>query len=164
LGVADFVARGGSNLPRTMNKSLGFELVVFSVLLAGLSYLTHHLAPAIARPVLIAGMAGGALSLVWGLLALFGKCGKVLPVLTLLPVCYVMLWQTVVAWIGRTAAGPDNRFVPVTITVALALAVVMLLNIIHAGVTPDGKPLAPVKESGKPAPPEKKDASADRCR
>jgi hypothetical protein len=50
-----------------MNKTLGLLLVVYSLLLAGLSYLVYHLAPGAAQPTLITGPAGGALCLVWGL-------------------------------------------------------------------------------------------------
>ena len=53
-----------------MNKSLGVKLVVYSVLLAGLSCVVHQLAPAIAQPTLITGLVGGVLCLIWGLLAI----------------------------------------------------------------------------------------------
>lgn len=39
-----------------MNKAIGFQLIVYSLLLAGLSYFTHQQAPALARPILIAGL------------------------------------------------------------------------------------------------------------
>jgi hypothetical protein len=43
-----------------MNKTIGLLLVIYSLLLAGLSYLVHHLAAGAARPTLIAGLVGGA--------------------------------------------------------------------------------------------------------
>jgi len=81
-----------------MNKNIGLQLVVYSLLLAGLSYLVHHLAPTIARPTLITGLGGGALCVIWGLRAIAGSRGKALPVLTLIPINYVMLSQTVLTW------------------------------------------------------------------
>lgn len=62
-----------------MNKTIGLQLAVFSLLLAGLSYVVYHLAPAVTRPTLIAGLVGGALCLVWAAMALAGKRGKRCP-------------------------------------------------------------------------------------
>ena len=42
-----------------MNKTMGLQLIVYGVLLAGLSYLVHRLAPTMARPTLITGLVGG---------------------------------------------------------------------------------------------------------
>jgi hypothetical protein len=132
-----------------MNKSLGSELIVCSVLLTGLSYLVHYLVPEIARPTLIAGMAGGVLCFVWGLLAVLGKCGKALPVLTLLPMCFVMVWQAVVSWKGRNTGSMGHQMVPVVIIVALAFTLAMLLNIIYARVALDGQPGKPKSNTNR---------------
>jgi hypothetical protein len=146
-----------------MNKSLGFELLSYSILLTGLSYIVHHTAPAMARPTLIAGMTGGALCLVWSLFAILGRGGKALPVLTLVPVCYVMLWQAVVAWLGRNAGGTENQLVPIPITVALVLTVAMLIKIIHAGVASDGRTSVSANEKpDKTAAPAKPEGHANR--
>ena len=141
-----------------MNKSLGIQLVVYSLLLAGLSYLTHYLAPALARPTLLAGLAGGAFSLVWGLRAIAGNPGKMLPALTLIPIAFVMLSQTVITWAGGGQALPGRRLAATVITVLFVLSVAMLMRIAYAGVVFDGQPANPTKggqgnaqTSGKPA-------------
>ena len=81
-----------------MNKTIGLLLVVYSLLLAGCSYLVYHLAPVGTQPTLIAGLAGGALCLVWGVRALAGSGGKALPLLTLIPVSFTLLPQTFMGW------------------------------------------------------------------
>ena len=55
-----FIACQGNSNPvvSAMNKNIGLQLVVYSLLLAGFSYLTHHLAAALARPTLIAAWWG----------------------------------------------------------------------------------------------------------
>ena len=131
-----------------MNKTIGLQLVVYSLLLTGLSYLVHHLAPAIARPTLITGLAGGALCVVWGLRAVAGSRGKALPLLTLVPISFVMLSQTVITWGGGSQEVPGRRLAAVVITVLFVLSVGMLMRIAYAGAVFDGKPASPTRDGG----------------
>jgi hypothetical protein len=131
-----------------MNKTLGFQLVVYSLLLAGLGYLTQHLAPALARPTLIAGLAGGGLCLVWGLRAVAGSRGKTLPMLTLIPVSFVLLSQTVIGWTGGGQEVSGRHAAAAVITVLLGLSIAMLMRIASAGVVFDGQPASPTKDGG----------------
>jgi len=139
-----------------MNKTLGFELIVYGVLLAGLSYLTHHLAPALARPTLIAGLAGGALCVLWGVLALLGSRRKVWAMLTLIPISFVMLSQTVTIWMEGTQDAPGRRTAGVVITAMLVFSIGMLMMIAYAGAVFDGQPAKPTNpELAKPQTPGK---------
>jgi hypothetical protein len=131
-----------------MNKTIGLQLVVFSLLLAGLSYLTHHVASALARPTLVAGLAGGALCLVWGLRAIRGSRGRALPILTLIPVVYVMLSQTVTAWSGGSEETPGRRAAAFVTSMLFVLSIGMLLRILYAGVVLNGQPASPTKDGG----------------
>lgn len=131
-----------------MNKTIGFQLVVYSLLLAGLSYLIHHLAPALARPTLIAGLLGGALCLVWGLRALAGSRGKALPILTLIPISFVMLSQTVITWGGGSLEVPGRQRAAAVITLLLVLSIGMLMRIAYAGVLFDVQPGRPTTDGG----------------
>ena len=134
-----------------MNKTIGLQLVVYSLLLAGLSYLTHHLAPSIARHTLIAGLAGGVLCLVWGVRAVGGSRGKALPILTLIPISFVMLSQTVMTWGGGSQEVPGQRTAALVITALFALSIGMLIRIAYAGVVFDGqRPSATEDEGAKP--------------
>jgi hypothetical protein len=132
-----------------MNKTIGLQLIAYGLLLAGLSYFAHHLAPSIARPTLVAGMLGAALCLIWGLRAVLGKRGKALPILTLIALSYAMLSQTVMTWgsAGQEVAGQGTA--TLVIAILFVLSVAMLARITYAGVvfdrqgadsTQDGQP------------------------
>jgi hypothetical protein len=131
-----------------MNKTIGLLLVVYSLLLAGLSYLVYHLAPGVARPTLITGLAGGALCLVWGFRALAGSGGKALPLLTLIPVSFALLPQTFMSWGGGSQAG---RTVAMVITLLLVLSLGMLLRIAWSGMLFDVPAAGPAKDAGAKA-------------
>jgi hypothetical protein len=138
---------GNSNpIVCSMNRLIGTQLVVYSLLLAGLSYLIHHLAPALARATLITGQVGGLLCLVWGLRAVWGSRGKALPVVTLIPVSFVLLSQAVTGWSGGSEAIPGRRMAATVITVLLVLSIAMLMRIAYAGVVFDGQPTSPTKD------------------
>jgi len=141
-----------------MNRTIGIQLVVYSLALAGLSYLVHRLAPTLALPTLIAGLAGGALCLAWGLWAVAGSRGKALPILTLVPINFVMLSQTVLSWGGGTQEIAGRQTAAVVITVLFVLSFGMLMRIAYAGAVFDGQPPMPARDaagkpqaSGKPA-------------
>jgi len=122
-----------------MNKPIGLQLVVYGLLLAGLSLLTNHWAPALARPTLITGLAGGALCLLWGVLALLGNRRKAWSLLTLIPVSFVMLSQTVTTWLAGSEAVPERRTVAVVITTMFALSIAMLMRVAYAGAFAQGQ-------------------------
>lgn len=128
-----------------MNKTIGLQLAVYSLLLVGLSFLTHQLAPTLARTTLITGMVGGVFCLVWALCAVFGKKGKALPILTLIPICYVFLGQAVMVWTGQDVVG--RRSAAIVISVLFVLSIAMLMRIAYAGMSV-GQPATPMK-SGK---------------
>ena len=128
-----------------MNKTLGLLLVGYSLLVAGLSYLVYHLAPGVARPTLITGLVGGGLCLVWGLRALAGSGGKALPLLTLIPVSFALLPQTVTSWSGA------SRTVAMVTTLLLVLSVGMLVRIAWSGMLFDVPAAGPGKDAGAKA-------------
>jgi hypothetical protein len=131
-----------------MNKTLGLQLVIYSLLLAGLSCFSHYLAPALARTTLIAGLAGGTLCLVWGLRSLKGNRSKVLPILTLVPVCFVLLSQTITGWASSGEGMPNRRTAAAVITLLFAMTLGMLMRIAYAGVVFYGQPTSPANDSG----------------
>lgn len=116
-----------------MTKNIGLQLLAYSILLAGLSYFTYHLAPALARTTLSAGLTGGALCLIWALRAIAGSRGRALPLLTLIAVSFVLLSQTVLAW-GAGTQETAGRTVAALNTVLCGLSVIMLVRIAYAGI------------------------------
>ncbi len=131
-----------------MNKTIGLLLVVYSLLLAGLSYLVYHLAPGVARPTLITGLAGGALCLVWGFRALGGSGGKALPLLTLIPVCFALLTQAGAAWSGGSGGLQAGRTVAMVTSLLLVLSLGMLVRIAWSGMVFDLPAGGPAKDAG----------------
>jgi hypothetical protein len=130
-----------------MNKTIGLQLVGYGLLLAGLSYLTHYLAPSLARTTLITGLIGGAFCFVWGLMAMLGKRRKVFSMLTLIPVCYVLLGQAIMTWTGQHADLPGQWTTVLVITVLFALSLAMLMRIAYAGAF-DGQTATPTTDRG----------------
>ena len=128
-----------------MNRTIGIQLVVYGLLLGGLSFLVHHLAPALARPTLIAGLIGGALCLVWGIGAVAGRRGKALPILTLIPVNFTLLPQTVTAWSGGSEGIQGGRIAAAVLSLLLVLSLAMLVRIAWAGVAFGVQPTSPKK-------------------
>lgn len=133
-----------------MNRSIGLQLVLYSLVLLVLSWFAHHLAPSIARVTLIAGMMGGVACMVWGVRAWLGSGGRALPILTLVPIVFVMLSQTVLAWGGGEAAG--QRAGALAITGLFVLSLGMLMRIAYAGVALDVRPGETAKDGSVPSP------------
>lgn len=121
-----------------MNPTIGLQLLLFSLLLAGGSYYVYQLAPTASGLTLIAGLAGSGLSVVWGLLAMTGRRGKAFPILTLIGVGFALLSQAVHAWSGL---GEFAEALATTLLLALTLA--MLMRIAYAGVLFDVPPTPP---------------------
>ena len=117
-----------------MNKTVGLQLIVYSLLLAALSCLAYRLAPGQGLTTLVAGLAGGALCLAWGVRAALGGTRKALAILTLVPVNFVMLSQAVTSWLGGVE-GAQGRPGAAVVTVLLALSFVMLMRVAYAGVS-----------------------------
>jgi hypothetical protein len=136
-----------------MNKTIGLLLVVYSLLLASLSYLVYHLAPGVARPTLITGLIGGALCLVWGVRVLAGSGGKALPLLTLIPVSFALLPQAFMSWSSGSEGLQVSRTVAMVITLLLLLSLGMLVRIAWSGMLFDMPPAsATKKEDGQANP------------
>jgi hypothetical protein len=162
VAFAGCIAGLGNPLPldRDMSQKIGFQLALYSLLLAGGSYFVHQLAPAQAQAAFVTGLAGGALCLVWAILALAGSRGKALPILTLAPVCFVLLSQAVMGWSSGNQGAPASTAVAALNTGLLVLSLGMLMRIAYAGAVFDEKPPKPgapagaaTDESRKPAPP-----------
>lgn len=139
--------QGNSNLGVcAMKKTIGLLLLIYGLLLAGLSYLVHLLAPEAARPTLITGLAGGVLCLFWGLRALTGSAGKALPLLTLIPVSFVLLTQPLALWSGGGEGVETRRLAAVVTGLLLALSLGMLVRIAWSGVVFDSSTSGRVKK------------------
>lgn len=107
------------------------------------------------RPTLVAGLAGGAFCLTWGLRAMRGAGGKALSVLTLVPISFVMLSQTVILWMGGAPESAGGRVAASVVTILFVVSVGLAMRIAYAGPGGGGLPAtsdqAGMQATGKPA-------------
>jgi len=126
-----------------MNKTIGLQLIVYSLLLAGLSYFAHDLVPELAQATLITGLVGGGLCLLWGVGAALGMEGKAPPILTLIPISFVMFSQTILALGGGSPKVAPDRTVAALTILLFALSIAMLARIAGAGLVSQAQPPSP---------------------
>lgn len=118
-----------------MNKPVAIQLLCYSLLLVGLGLLANHLAPDPTRPTLFAALAGGILCALWAVWALAGKLRKILPVLTLVPVSFVLLSQMVTIWAEEARKGQGQRRAAIVITFLFVVSIAMLMRVAYAGLS-----------------------------
>ena len=133
-----------------MNKTLGLQLVIYSLLLVSLSYLTYYLVPVLAHTTLMTGLIGGTFCLILGLRTFAGITGKALTVLTLFLVNFMMVAQTVISWSSAIEGKPGHRTAASLITLLCVLSFGMMMKVIYAGAIFDGvKTANSIKQDGK---------------
>lgn len=131
-----------------MNKTTGTLLLTYGLVLAGLSYLTHRLTPA--PQMLVAGLLGGLLCVVWGMRAIQGESGKAWAILTLIAVNFVALSQTITGWLGNPA-NQEAQAAVVLSTVILLISMGMVIRIAWAGVVFDVPGSSPPQSNTPPS-------------
>ena len=115
-----------------MNSNLGLELIVYGVLTAILSVILQSMVSNLAQVILIAGLAGGALCVIWGLRAVTGRRGRVWAILTLAILAFIFLSQSVIAWMGHSEAQSIPLLAKILLTLMLVVSVGLLLIIAYA--------------------------------
>lgn len=123
-----------------MNRTLGFQLIAYSVIVALLGLLSYYLAPAISLHACVAALAGGILCFAWGIRARNGSSSKAPSLLTLIPLSFVLLSQAITGWLGGGAPVAGRAAAAGIITLALVLSIGMLMRIAYAGVIFESRP------------------------
>lgn len=123
-----------TEMVRLMNKAVSIQLLCYSLLLAGLGLFAYNLAAEPARPAFYAAVVGGVLCAAWAVLAIAGKCFKILPILTLVAVSFVLLSQMVTMWADEARKGPDYHKASIAITVLFVLSIAMLIRVAYSGL------------------------------
>lgn len=119
-----------------MNFKSSLLVLVYSALVAICGVIAHIAAPETASVSLIAGVVAACVSAVLGTLALAGRRTRALTILTLVPVTFTLLSQTVQAW---GSADPGRGYSPwanLLITVMFLLSVAMLAYLAYTGQFP----------------------------
>jgi len=116
-----------------MNRPLAFEFILYGLFLAGVSLAVQHKAPDFGQVTLVTGIAGGALSILWGVLVLCGYRRRWWMTLALAAVTLALLSQSVTAWMAPVRDGDASpmRMVAVWVTVLLVFSFSLLMNVIH---------------------------------
>ena len=112
-------------------------LIAYGIVLAGLGLVVQQSALAAGRMALIAGVAGGGLSLLWGVAAIAGLKGRTWAAVTAVAVTAVLLPQTVQGWMASLSGGAGSLTVRLLVTVMLLLTVGMLLYLLHGERPPE---------------------------
>jgi hypothetical protein len=122
-----------TNLDRTMKKGISFLVVGYGVLIAVLGLLTQQFAPEISRPTFLAGVAGGVLSALWGVLGLLGKRIRGWAIVTMGATGFILLSQIVSHWMPLGEPKPGSRTVALIATMMFVATVGALMVLVHGG-------------------------------
>ena len=120
-----------------MSRKMVNILIAYGVILATLGLVQHEIAPTPTKVILIAGIVGGALSLVWGVLALTGYKRRSGAFITLIAVAIVVLSQVVPAWSDSGTGTRGSLAGPLLLTFMMLLTVGMLMYILHGERPPE---------------------------
>ena len=112
---------------------MAFILLAYGVALAGLSLVVQQIAPAFAEVTFSAGIAGGGLSVLWGIVAFTGHKRRTWAILTMIAVTVVLLTQVVQAWLGESTS-LTGRLV---LTLMFLMTMGMLLYLFHGERPPE---------------------------
>jgi len=108
-------------------------IVAHGVVLAALGFLVQQSAPALVRITFITGIAGGGLSVLWGIVAFAGHKRRTWAILTMIAVTVVLLTQVVQAWLGASIS-LTGRLV---LTLMFLMTMSMLLYLFHGERPPE---------------------------
>lgn len=117
-----------------MKKKVSSLLVGYGGLVVVLGLLTQQFAPDLARSAMLAGVVGGGLSALWGLLGLMGKPHRGWAIFTMAVTGFVLLSQAVTHWMPSGEPRPGTRALALLATVMLLATLGTLMVVAHTGV------------------------------
>lgn len=112
-------------------------LIAYGGLLAGLGLVLHHVAPVSGKVTFIVGLAGGGLSLLWGLTGLAGLKRRVWACLSAISTLVVLLSQAVHVWMTTVSAEGISMTMRLVVTVMFMMTMGMVLYLFHGERPPD---------------------------
>jgi peptidoglycan/LPS O-acetylase OafA/YrhL len=120
-----------------MSKKMASIVMAYGLVLAALGFVLQQVTPTLAKVTFIAGMAGGGLSVLWGIVGLTGHKRRSWAVLTLIAVAVVLLSQVVHAWSPSASETSGSLAGPLLLTFLLLLTVGMLMYLLHGERSPE---------------------------
>lgn len=112
-------------------------LIVYGIVLASLGLVLQNVAPAAGRITFIAGLAGGALCLLWGIATMAGLKGRAWALLSAMATGFVLLSQAVQVWMESSSDGSPSLAVRLLVTAMMALTIAMLIYLLHGERPPE---------------------------
>ena len=109
------------------------DLVVCGLLLASLTFLAQRLQPSLLRWTLPAGLVGGGLCVLWGVLGRRGMRCRGGAMVTLVAMACVMVSQAIQSWDASAGAEPKGRMVAALMTVLVLCCVGMSGTLVWEG-------------------------------
>jgi hypothetical protein len=115
-----------------MSKKMASILLAYGIALAALSLLIQQIAPAYAKLIGIIGIAGGGLSVLWGIVALTRHKRRAWAVLTMIPLTFLTLSQTIRGWVASISLTGQ-----LVLTLMFVMTVGMLMYLLHGERAPE---------------------------
>ena len=103
----------------------------YGVVLVGLVLVLQRVAPALAKVTFIAGLVGGGLSVLWGIVARAGHKRRTWAVLTLIALGFVVLTQVLNAWSASAGETPGKLAGALLLTLLMLLTVGLIMYLLH---------------------------------
>jgi len=117
----------------TLSLEAALDLVVCGLLLAGLSFLAHHLQPSLWHGTLTTGLAGGGLCILWGAQGRGGTFCRRGGMLTLALGACVFVHQAAQSWAASAAGESKGRMVAALMTVLVLCCLGMVATLAQEG-------------------------------
>ena len=114
-----------------MNRSLSVDLILHGGMLLGLSILAHNLSPHAAAITLWAGIAGGVVSALLGVLGLRGCPIRRWSIAAMTVLSIVLFAQAVTSWLALKAGVKDAKSAALILTLLCVVAFGQLVNLIQ---------------------------------
>jgi len=112
-------------------------LIVYGIVLAGLGFAVPKTHPPVGQASWIPGLAGGGLSLLWGVAALAGLKRRVWAILTATGTALVLLVRSVHLWMASSGEDAASLNVRLLVTTMFVLTVGMLMYLVHGERPPE---------------------------
>jgi peptidoglycan/LPS O-acetylase OafA/YrhL len=125
-------------------------VMAYGVVLAAVGFILQRAAGTTTQITFITGLIGGGLCVFWGIVALAGHRRRAWAILTLMAAGFVVLSQTVTAWMastGEPSAGPFGRLL---LTLLLPLTVGLLMYLLHGERPPEIYETGPGRRNDPP--------------
>lgn len=120
-----------------MSKEMASVIGAYGVVLAALSLFIQQAAPAFAQVVLVTGLGGGGLCVLWGIVAFAGHKRRAWALLTMIAVALVTLSQVIHAWSVSTDATSMSLMGRFVLTLMLLVTVGMIMYVLHGERPPE---------------------------